>query len=193
MWRTLCYFFRNADDDDVSIIYVGGHGGYNGETYATVLTHGPAFFASDYVALADRIPGTKVFIIDTCHSGALVQYFAALRRKDVCILSAHRAPIPGEDPNKTTIRSVPGHTGTYLMRYFLKGIGYKESSMNADTSSPKDNKVTFSEICSYIADNVAWDTSDRDWLEDKFTIRDQKPIYYAPSGLDPVIYTRKSR
>ena len=197
MKNYLASFFKEADDDDVSIIYVGGHGHYQDDGfYGTVLTGKNYNFAdpivfstTDYVNLADLIRGTKVFIIDTCHSGALVQYFANLRRNDVCILSAHRAPVRGEDHNSTTIRSMPGHIGTYLAHYFLKGIGFG-GLMLADNG---DNKVTFSEICRYVANNVKWNTENLDYFEERYTIRVQEPIYYAPDGVDPIIYMRTSR
>ncbi len=168
--------FAGADGNDLSVIYVGGHGdpSTNG-VYTTELANNAGnILLSDYFNIAEAIPGVKVFIIDTCHSGAVSNYFRSLGRNDVCVIAAC--------PADRLITSRPGNRDTYLMHYFLKGIGWKRKDMPADENG--DYKVTMAEMMRYLSSTVFQASFD----ERKHT--GQAVTGYAPYGLDPVLFRR---
>ena len=170
--------FRNADNNDVSIIYVGGHGGFAGATqYVTFLTGetDQYFPVEGYEMVADDIPGTKVFIIDSCHSGAVAEYFLQKEREDVCVLSSCLA-----DVEQGTME---GGRSTYMAYYFLQGIKPVAGHMPADKD--EDNRITFSEISSYVKTSVKLATRKH---TEAGTIECQTPVYYYPDNNDPLIY-----
>ena len=191
-----------ADNNDITIVFIGGHGNIgtldNVKQYGAIVadTEPTTFFASYFYALAEEFNGIKVFIVDTCHSGALVEYFKSHPRSDVCVLAACKSD--------AQMHPMPNDMGTYMMKYFLKGIGYDVdtnstlSVLAADSyarpTQEKDGKITFDEICDYVRDLVEFDTSDLSALEKKHTISLQEPCVYCPSALwDTVIYQRDSR
>ncbi len=181
--NTFLSCLKDADDNDISIIYVGGHGFVDEQNdYFTILNGFERFYNRNYNSVADLIPGIKVFIVDSCNSGALSDYFRDKQRKDVCVLTANWG-------NKA-INARPGNEATYLVYYYLKGIGYNSLIMPADTDG--DNKISFSEISSYVKTNVTNDTHDLDFGEMANSIHLQVPQYYSPEGIDPIIYQRDS-
>lgn len=59
--------FAGADSDDISLFYYSGHGAGNGSlcgTYRTYVT------VSQLRSYLDKIPGKKIVLLDSCHSGA---------------------------------------------------------------------------------------------------------------------------
>jgi hypothetical protein len=69
--------FSGADSDDVSYFYYSGHGTlYNGVSYLcpTDISSFPSSFIStnELESALSAIPGTKVVILDTCHSGGFI-------------------------------------------------------------------------------------------------------------------------
>lgn len=71
--------FSDADGGDVSYFYISTHGEWRqslpNREMALLLSDGTreeALSATSLKALFDRVPGTKVLIIDACHSGAMI-------------------------------------------------------------------------------------------------------------------------
>ena len=65
--------FAGATEDSVSLFYYSGHGMNNyGGSYqgALVGTGGTYLSVSDLRTALDQVPGTKIVILDSCHSGA---------------------------------------------------------------------------------------------------------------------------
>lgn len=71
--------FAGADEDDVSYLYLSTHGVWNDEADARAME----FILSDGTvensvtgvslrAMLDRVPGTKVLLLDACHSGSII-------------------------------------------------------------------------------------------------------------------------
>ena len=175
-----------ATNDDISIIYVGGHGGTATEKflqYGSILApSNEVMWCRHYKEIADSIPGMKIFIIDTCHSGGLADYFRFLNRKDVCVLTSTNV--------ESSTTSMPGEETSYLMHYILKGLDWKSNPMPADAN--EDNQVTFTELRNYVRRYVTYDTSHLSDLEKHYTVHEQFPQYYMPDDIDPVIYIRDS-
>lgn len=71
--------YAGADEDDVSYFYISTHGlwedGMRAGSMALVLSDGRReenLTAAHLRSLLDTVPGTKVLIIDACHSGAMI-------------------------------------------------------------------------------------------------------------------------
>lgn len=85
--NSIAMCFSEADNNDISYFYFSGHGYSDGET-STILPH-DALAASaskdistDELAMAlAGIPGTKVVILDSCHSGGFIGKTPFLREK----------------------------------------------------------------------------------------------------------------
>ena len=182
--------FENADDNDISILFVGGHGGYNGN-YATALTGDSEYvWEETYREIANNIQGIKIFIVDTCHSGRLVEYFTNKRKGNLYIIAASKVPNIKEDKAASEISTKPGGGATFLTYFFLKGIGqYTSGKMPADSDG--NNEVTFSEIYSYVSTHVKNDTSV--FHSTLSYIHYQEPQVFYGGIDDPVIFKRDSR
>jgi len=69
--------FSEADDDDVSYFYFGGHGGKDGSIYYICPTDmtssvNSKISVNELEEALSVIPGTKVVIIDSCNSGGFI-------------------------------------------------------------------------------------------------------------------------
>jgi hypothetical protein len=69
--------FFEADDDDVSYFYFGGHGGKDGSIYYICPTDmtssvNSKISVNELEEALTAIPGTKVVIIDSCNSGGFI-------------------------------------------------------------------------------------------------------------------------
>lgn len=69
--------FSQADENDVSLLYICTHGLYDRITFEPSLvisdgTHEEALSASALRAALDAVPGRKVLILDACNSGAFI-------------------------------------------------------------------------------------------------------------------------
>lgn len=69
--------FFEADDDDVSYFYFGGHGGKDGSIYYICPTDmtssvNSKISVNELEEALSAIPGTKVVIIDSCNSGGFI-------------------------------------------------------------------------------------------------------------------------
>jgi len=69
--------FSEADDDDVSYFYFGGHGGKDGSIYYICPTDmtpsvNSKISVNELEEALSAIPGTKVVIIDSCNSGGFI-------------------------------------------------------------------------------------------------------------------------
>ncbi len=189
LWNFYYSSLKDADYNDISIIYFSGHGNdpASGAGYGFIGVDDVVLNYKNIESLADEIDGTLIIIADTCHSGSLADYFRRKNRTDVCVIAAC--------PSKDTIHSRPGNHGTYLTYHFLKGIGWKSIRMLADVNF--DNKVTVSEISNFIKPLVIADTNIltlniSELLSGIFVT--QYPESYIPDNLaSVVIYQRDSR
>lgn len=65
--------FKDADDNDISYFYYTGHGYHNDPEYGTSLNFRQiAYRYEDLLKDLDKVPGTKVVILDTCFSGEFI-------------------------------------------------------------------------------------------------------------------------
>ena len=70
--------FSDADEDDISYLYINAHGGYDqgsGFYWACVGNYNSGSYwvsAETLRQTLDQIPGRKVLLMDTCHSGAVI-------------------------------------------------------------------------------------------------------------------------
>lgn len=70
------YTFKDATEDDVSIFYFAGHGS---DRYGTFLILPSDYSTNGRISVTeleywlDKIPGTKIVILDCCHSGGFIQ------------------------------------------------------------------------------------------------------------------------
>jgi hypothetical protein len=64
---------REAQDDDISFIYVGSHGSYAAGSPYAFYPYGGAMSGKELAALLKEVRGRLVVFVDTCHAGGLVK------------------------------------------------------------------------------------------------------------------------
>ena len=67
--------FKNADDDDVNLLYYSGHGGMSGSLSGLCVTSSRWLKPADLKNLVENnnLKGTFIIIADACHSGGYIQ------------------------------------------------------------------------------------------------------------------------
>lgn len=81
MLASISTAFAGADYNDISLFYFSGHGSTNGSLCGT----GSSYYYLTYVGIdelrqaLDKVPGTKIVLLDCCHSGAHIDKSAGAR------------------------------------------------------------------------------------------------------------------
>ena len=154
--------FRDASDEDVSLIYICAHGyekfGLNQE-YAFALDRTHFVFASELMSQLEAIPGKVVVIMDSCHSAGLIETNSdrlIAQNGRISIRAATQRPVSGsywDVPN-------PLQSVDYFTYALLKGLGYNEAdgiggsargwlSWTSDADADGDGRVTVKELFDY--------------------------------------------
>lgn len=168
--------FRGATEDDISVFYYSGHGAQNGSLVTT-----DQLYANRYITplqlrqMLDQIPGTKVVLVDACHSGALIgknsdgqspsqqfvnNFTSAFRGTSKSLVSSNYYVITSSHSSELSyeanIYSEGQHRKSGVFTHcLLKGIGY-----NNVTQRPLDSKkananndgfVTMEELYNYVS------------------------------------------
>ena len=207
-------FFADADDNDISIVYLCSHGtktpgelsgyrlllpGYDNENSS----RNYYMTAYELFNCFNRIRGRVVVIIDSCYSGAIISDLSS--RLDaqggrISIMTAAKDTRASYYKTSDTTRAVD-----FFTFFLLLGLGYNEQEaaytagssggtgsypgyMAADRAGNGDGKVTVREMFNFasrnILDNVP-EYSRQPWF---WGNRNQTPCFYAGANADLVIY-----
>ena len=171
--------FADADEDDVSVIYIVAHG-YNKSAQGGYHFGLPKYSASNpssYVRASElmgwlrQIPGNVVLILDSCHSGGFIsQNTGALSSAgNIAVITAQAAGKRGcyyiakSDVSKSNSSSAISASTVEMMTYALcYGLGVQQlnTSVALQADSNGDNVVTISECFNYTSDYGRWLTND---------------------------------
>ena len=171
--------FADADEDDVSVIYIVAHG-YNKSAQGGYHFGLPKYSASNpssYVRASElmgwlrQIPGNVVLILDSCHSGGFIsQNTGALSSAgNIAVITAQAAGKRGcyyiakPDVSKSNSSSAISASTVEMMTYALcYGLGVQQlnTSVALQADSNGDNVVTISECFNYTSDYGRWLTND---------------------------------
>jgi len=72
VWNGISSLFSGADSNDVSYVYFSGHGGFISPNKASIGLWDTSLNVDGFELLLRPINGTKVVIIDSCHSGGFI-------------------------------------------------------------------------------------------------------------------------
>lgn len=156
--------FADATDDDVSVIYICAHGsssfGPTGE-YNFMLDSSHRVMASELMNRLERIKGQVVLIMDSCHSGGMIDCNKA--RLDAqggrisILASSHRSTSSCYWSVSEKLTSVD-----FFTHALLQGIGFNEANGiggsrgwfrsvggPADDAGNNDNRITVQEMFDY--------------------------------------------
>lgn len=184
--------FQRAKANDVSLIYYSGHGSSDG-SWCTVESNGSVKTVTPNTLRTwlDEIPGKKIVISDSCHSGrligkgdsdvtfvskemvenansAFIQAFAGAKERanlaasNYYVISACRG-----SQTSTEVGFTNGVSGGLFTIMMLNGSGYDElelaeiSSLYADNNG--DNDLTLSEVYNYTVDSVEYFINSVGW------------------------------
>lgn len=171
--------FKDADADDVSYFYFSGHGALDTSTGQAYICTVDAEYLDDNIsvnelkAVLDTIKGTKIVIIDSCHSGGFIS--KSVTTDEPAIESGNiisdkfnnkliktfsespKAYLIGNGYNVITAASMYEMAyesyeagwgwGGHFTNAIVKGCGYSAPYYLADANS--DGVVTFGEIYNY--------------------------------------------
>ena len=171
--------FADADEDDVSVIYIVAHG-YNKSAQGGYHFGLPKYSASNpssYVRASElmgwlrQIPGNVVLILDSCHSGGFIsQNTGALSSAgNIAVITAQAAGKRGcyyiakSDVSKSNSSSAISASTVEMMTYALcYGLGVQQlnTSVALQADSNGDNVVTISECFDYTSSYGRWLTND---------------------------------
>ena len=164
--------FKNAQPQDVSIVYITCHGFYRSGMTFFVMADGSVLAASDLEAELRRIPGEILVLADCCGSGGLMGGAAELTEG---VTGAFRGAVGSAVVRGSRIRviasagldqdsyriSFSDESGmaTVFARALCDAAGWSidrgaPGSMGADTDY--DGAITFEELCRYTARRVQW-------------------------------------
>lgn len=186
--------FWDADDNDVSLIYITTHGLYSLDqepmSYAMALSDGQTEYELTADALyqaTSGIPGMKILIIDTCNAGALIDRGLAgnglrslFQRADYKILTSSG----GSEPSffwSTGNGSYRG--GSYFADTLTLGIS-PQGNYAADTN--RDGLITLHELHQFLLQNYGVATAQ------VYPMDDQTPILRYDTRVtaaDPAVIT----
>ncbi len=175
--------FSQADDDDVTILYYTGHGlnsNYSSNIGALCGNDGNSFiYPYQLRNILDQYKGTKVILLNSCHSGAMIgkdaDAKALARQINSSFIQAFYSPAEKSSNNlaasgyyvltackteQTGIGVTNNYTGdrySIFTKGLVEGLGWDmlkktKLALKADTNS--DNQVTLAECYRYTRDAV---------------------------------------
>ena len=178
-----CNVFGQADSDDVTLLYIYGHG-LEGATNpadhgAILIAHGTennvGLHPEEFRAELDKYQGKKVILLETCYSGVMIGKgkSASTKREKVLkaqtsFINAFRGSNRGDHdlagPGYYVLTASNGEQESwyhFFTTYLMNGLGWENSAktqLYADSNG--DHKVTFNEIYKYVRKQV-----DQEWAE----------------------------
>jgi len=141
--------FENADANDVSLFYYSGHGSSDG---SLVGIGGSYVSVDDLRSYLDKIPGTKIVLLDSCYSGAHINR-SAYSRSAGAEEAVTKADLDEFNDAVISAFSAPGKTSFYS-RGNLRSNGYYV--ITACSKREESQSVTFDgyeipeEDCRYV-------------------------------------------
>lgn len=159
------YTFENATENDVSIFYFAGHGGVKYGVYRfyptdTDWTTTTSVTIPELEYLLDRVAGTKIVILDCCHSGGFIQkeVYRFLNRPGYQVLTS----CMGEQ----VCYQMGGSSFIDPYMVFTRGIleGCKQNYL-ADIDN--DGTITMAEVYNFAVD----------WVENNFSKEQDAQMY----------------
>ncbi len=175
--------FSGADDNDISYFYFSGHGiSYEGISYlcpTEVMYTSPlsAYIGTNELESAlSAIPGRKVVILDSCHSGGfigkgkgeitiskeelisfndeIINVFSQAQSKGLLTTNQYKVltSCHYDQSSWETSPHPDGNPYGVFTRAFCNGCGYDDGVSYADSNS--DTKITLDELYEYIRDFI---------------------------------------
>ena len=158
--------FQNAQEEDVSLIYIATHGVFNEEAStaqaALLLSDGQEealLSAPELQGMLDKISGTKVLILDACNSGAFIGkglsggadrvYFTGPQYKVLCSAGGSEASWYYQGGGDAASGA------SYFATVLSQGLG-AQGDHGADQNA--DGSITLAEAYAYLLDNYAAST-----------------------------------
>lgn len=193
-------FFQNQDDNDISFIFLCGHGTDDGNE----IILGQSVSYSDIRDILDYINGTKIVIIQSCHSGGSIDISSndlpqkrslssSSVSKDTCeqiikaFMPQQKQARTGElrkQNYKVLCSSASDELtwGFFFSESFVRGCGWDidqkgRTAMPADTDG--NHHITFKEICEYVKADVYK-------LAQK--IKETQHVVYYPEGDETILF-----
>lgn len=156
--------FAGAQRGDVSYVYFSTHGlweqGTPGGDFALVLSNGRTEETLDgwtLKALLDGVPGTKVLLVDACHSGALIGKGVREPFGNVFTGSDYVVVTSGGGAEDSWMWSGDNDTGG---GYFTNALYYALSSIGSFCGDAnRDGVVTLTELKLYLKNNLGASTA----------------------------------
>jgi hypothetical protein len=135
--------FKDADDNDVSVLTISSHGGTD-----KLKTGSAEITGRELKEMTGAIKGTKIVIISACHSESLIDGADELGDdKTVVLVSA------AKDQTSLTIEPMfrePLRSHAVFLGWAVAGLS-DDGAGNARADSDKDGKVTVEELFNYAA------------------------------------------
>ena len=158
----LMHFASVADEDDVTVIYMLGHGHTNTtDRYYMSMTNGNVIKGNALIDAATQIPGHVILVICSCNSGEIFgcsSLQAVMSRGGAYTAprgNGHLSVITSTTDGSSSFYNVDDESLSYdfFSRAFTQGLGWNmvaggPMSMLADTNG--DGSVSVSEIASYV-------------------------------------------
>ena len=182
--------YAGADADDISYFFYTGHGYIQSEMASLVGVDGTYLSTKALKAALDKVPGTKVLILDCCRSGGFIsssgsaiaaegrenfsQNFIDAFTKDAAgkTISGKKYKIlaacsSSQYSYEGTIPGSPDPSNGYFTYWFCNGAGGPPGGngiLSADTDS--DSNVSLQEMYSYTYENVKEMVAAEDGIDD---------------------------
>lgn len=177
--RLILETFADADEDDVSFFYISTHGlwkqGQANGSMTLLLSDGvreDGITASELKETFDQIKGTKVLIVDACHSGAMLgkgvhppfdNVFVGKDYKVICSSGGAEESwfwAGNEDASESA-------GAGYFSSALVRGLSYL-GAYGADAN--RDGHITMTELKNYLLENHGASTTRMYPEEDDFVI-----------------------
>ena len=196
-------FFSETTDNDVSIIYICAHGGYDqsNNTYAFWRDGTTPVWADEMMDCIDRIKGKVVFIMDSCYSGGFIRdvesRLAAQSDRVAVLTSSH-------ETTSSCYWSVTSQTQAvdFFTFALLEGLSYNEvdglngwghgfQSHDEPADSNGDGQITVAELFNYASPRtVELVTGLRNHSSFRGDYRQVPNSYISAEMADLVIFSR---
>lgn len=188
--------FSQADEDDVSYFYISTHGlweqGQPNEEMTLLLSDGRqenGVTALQLRAMFDKIPGTKVLILDACHAGAMIgkgvyapftNVFQGSEYKVICSSGGAEESWFWSGMEEGEAMVGAGYFSGAVVRGLSAAGGY-----GADAN--RDGAITLTELKRYLYDNHGASTVQTYPEEDAFALMTYDAASYNGRRRDGVI------
>lgn len=192
--QSIASSFSEADSNDVSYFYFSGHGWSDGDI-STILPHDAVAkdasmdISADKLALElSKIPGTKIVILDSCHSGGFIGkdiitreirennieqfsnnlikpfelYDLQLSKDNLAKKSFKVITSASGDQEcfETLYHPIDGNPFGYFSASLSEGCGYNDFIAPLPADYDINNQITINEIYLYIQDSLKFTNQD---------------------------------